>query len=109
MSGRFQVKDSNIFPLPNNGHMLHLATITYGLREFIVMTCVRGPAKGNCYIEEVVLTSVDYSKDVFANFKFIDDDSLAFDLAKFAEEQGITDMKKRTQELQDLKKLSWLA
>jgi hypothetical protein len=88
--------------------MLHLGTIEYGLREFIVMTCIQGPQKGNTYIEEVVLTNVDYTKDVFANCAFIEDDNLAFDLAKFAEETGLTDMKKRTEELGDTGRLSWI-
>ncbi len=90
--------------------MLHLGTIAYGLREFLVFTCVAQdtPFYGNTYVEEAVLTSQDFSKDVTAHCKFIEDDNLAFDLAKFAEEQGLTDMKKRTQELQDLQKLSWI-
>ena len=105
---RFSVKNSNIFRVPNNLHMLHLATIGYGFREFIVMACVSGPQQGKCYIEEVVLESKDFSKDVYANCKFIDDDNLAYDLAKFAEEKGITDMKKRTAELVDTGRLAWL-
>lgn len=90
--------------------MLHLGTIEYGLREFVVFTCIaKGtPYFGKTYIEEVVLTSQDFSKDITAHCKFIEDDSLAFDLAKFAEEQGITDMKKRTQELLETNKLGWL-
>ena len=72
------------------------------------MSCIRGPQAGKCYIEEVVLESKDFSKDVFANCKFIADDNLAFDLAKFAEEQGLTDMKKRFNELGDRGKFEWL-
>ena len=100
-----KVKDSNIFLVPNNPHMVHLATIQDGLREFIVMYCRQGPQKGKCYIEEVVLHSTDWSKDVFANLKFIEDDNLAFDLAKFVEDKGLTDIKKRTEELIDQNKL----
>ena len=92
---RFTVKSDTMFKLPNNPHLIHLATIMYGLREFIVMIC-RGPlCEGKVYIEEVVLTSVDYQKDVFANLKFIDEDNLAFDLAKFADSKGLLDMEKR--------------
>lgn len=91
---RFNVKDSNIFYLPNNTHMLHLATITYGLREFIVMICLRGPKKGNVYIEEVVLNSVNWTEDVFANCKFIADDNLANDLSEFANSKGLLDPKR---------------
>jgi hypothetical protein len=106
---RFKVKDSNLFLMPGNPHLLHLGSIAYGLREFVVMTCVDGPHKGNTYIEEVVLESKDFSKDVFASLKFIDDNNLAFDLAKFAEENGLTDMKKRAEELIDRGKTQWLA
>lgn len=102
---RFKVKDSNIFPMPGNPHMLHLATIMYGLREFVVMLWAKA---GKCYIEEVVINTVDWTSDVFANLKFIDDDNLAFDLAKFAEEKGLTDMKKRTEELIDQGKQRWI-
>lgn len=105
---RFHIKDSNIFPLPNNKHMLHLATIGYGLREFIVMTCVMGPHKGKTYIEEVVLNGTSIKDDVWANLKFIQDDNLAFDLAKYAEDTKLTDMKTRLNELGDRGKMSWL-
>ena len=105
---RFQVKDSNIFRIPNNQHLLHLATISYGLREFIVMVCIEGVHSGKCYIEEVVLNTVDYSKDVFANLKFIDDDNLAFDLAMFAQDKGLTDVKKRMNELGETNRLQWV-
>jgi len=109
----FKVKNSDIFPMPGNhprnpNKLLHLGTIGYGLREFVIMACVSGPKAGNVYIEEVVLNTVDFQKDVFANLKFIDDDNLANDLAKFAEEKGLTDMKKRAEELGDRGKLSWL-
>ena len=103
-----KVKDSNIFPLPNNSHMLHLGTIEDGFHEYIVMVCIAGPNNGKCYIEEVVLNTIDFSKDVFANLKFITDDNLAFDLAKFAEMKGLTDVKKRLAELKDSGKLGWL-
>lgn len=96
---RFKVKNSNAFLVPNNPHFLHLGTIGYGLREFIVMTCINGPHQGKTYIEELVLTNVDFTKDVFANCKFIEDDNLAFDLAKFAEEKGLTDIKNRSHEI----------
>ena len=55
--------------------MLHLGTIGYGLREFVVMLGVTGSAQSKVYIEEVMLESVDFSKDVFANCKFIADDN----------------------------------
>ncbi len=104
--GRFTIKDTNYFLLPGNSHMLHLATIGYGLREFVVMLS-RGT--NQVYIEEVVLESKDFSKDVFANFKFIADDSLAEDLAAFAEEQKVIDMKRVANTLGDMRSLQWLA
>lgn len=97
-----------MFLVPGNTHMLHLGTIAYGLREFIVMACLYGESRGKCYIEEVVLNTVDWSKDVFANCKFIDDDNLAFDLAKYAEEEGVTDMQARFEELRQQGNLQWL-
>lgn len=110
---RFKVKNSNIFPMPGNhpsnpNQLLHLGTIEYGLREFVVMACVTGPKRGNVYIEEVVLNTVDFQKDVFANLKFIEDDNLAHDLAKFAEEKKLTDMKEVSNRLGEQGKLPWL-
>lgn len=105
---RFTLKNSNVFPLPGNEHFLHLGTIGYGLREFIVMACVRGTHQGKVYIEEVVLNSVNWTDDVFANLKFVDDDNLAFDLAKFVEEKGLTDMKKLSDRLISTGRQSWL-
>ena len=89
--GRFSVKDSNMFLIPGNPHMLHVGTISYGLREFVAMLDLRTQ---RIYIEEVVLETKDFSDDVWANMKFISDDNLAFDLAKFAEDEKLTDMKK---------------
>ena len=103
-----RIKDSNLFLLPNNPHMLHLGTIQDGLREFIVMTCIRGEHKGKTYIEEVVLNTVDWTSDVFANLRFIQDDNLATDLAKFSEEKGLTDIGKRMNELGDTGRLTWI-
>lgn len=105
---RFKLKNSNIFPLPGNPHMLHLATIGYSLREFIVMLGIMGPASGKIYIEEIVLESKDFSKDVFANCKFIEDDNLANDLSEFVEEKGIRDMKKIADTIIDMGNAGWL-
>lgn len=106
---RLSLKDSSLFHLPNNPHMLHLGTISYGLREFIVMTCIRGEHVGKTFIEEVVLSSIDYSKDVFASCKFVSDDNLANDLAAFANEKGLLDIKSRMNELGEMGKLSWMS
>lgn len=87
---RLKVKNCSRFRLPgSNKHFIHLGTIEYGIREFIVFHCTAGPKAGNTYIEEVVLTSVDWTEDVFANCKFVSDDNLAQDLAAFATEQGL--------------------
>lgn len=88
---RFKLRDTNLFTLPGNSHMLHLATIDYSLREFIAMMDLRTQ---QVYIEEVVLEAKDFDKDVWANLKFIADDKLAFDLSKFLEEKKILDMKR---------------
>ena len=105
---RFKVINSNLFRIPGNTHMLHLGTIAYGLREFLVMTCIEGEHKGKTYIEEVVLNTVDWTKDVFANLKFIDEDALAYDIAKFAEEKNLTNVPERLGELIDSGKSKWI-
>ena len=92
---RFYIKNTNIFPMPGNSHLINMATIGYGLREFVAMIGVAGNAKGYAYIEEAVLTSIDYSEDVYANLKFIDDDNLAKDLADWVQEKGLLDLKER--------------
>tara|TARA_Y100000310_G_scaffold338540_1_gene428447 strand:+ start:10094 stop:10411 length:318 start_codon:yes stop_codon:yes gene_type:complete len=95
---RFNIKNKNIFPMPGNKHLMHLATIEYGLREFVVMLGTIGDTKGKAYIEEVVLNTVDFKNDVFANLKFIEDDNLANDLAQWAMEKGLLDMRERGHE-----------
>jgi hypothetical protein len=104
----FKVKDSNLYRMPGSAHLMHLATIEDGFHEYIAMVAIAGPHKGNCYIEEVVLNTVSWTDDVFANLKFIEDDNLAFDLAKFCEEKGITDVPKRLNELAETGRISWL-
>lgn len=84
--------------MPGNRHLMHMATIGYGLREFIVMVGVRSDIKGKAYIEEAVLTTVNYSEDVFANLKFIEDDNLANDIADWVMEKRLLDMKERGHE-----------
>lgn len=99
---RFIIKDTNYFDLPNNKHMLHIATIGYGLREFVVMLEKKTQ---KVYIEEVVLESKDFNKDVFANFKFIEDDNFANDIAEFCNENKLIDMKKISERLIDEQKI----
>lgn len=93
--------------MPGNQHLLHLGTIGYGLREFVVML---NPARDNdpVYIEEVVLTNVDFSTDTYASCKYISDDNLHRDLAEYAMEQKLTDIKRVVNTLIDRGKLSWL-
>lgn len=85
--------------------MIHLGTIGYGLREFIVMV---NRYNQKCYIEEVVLVSQSFKEDVTAHCKFIEDDNLANDLAAYAEENKITDLRERSNELNDMNKLTLL-
>ena len=102
-----RIINSNIFPLPGNSHMLHLGTIAMGIQEYVVMLCVKGPKRGNCYIEETVLYSMDLKDDVTAYCKFIKNDALAEDLAAFADEKGLTSMK-RIEELLATGRSSWI-
>ena len=86
-----KVINTNHFRLPGNEHMIHLASIQDSLREFILMIDTK---TSKAYIEEVVLESKDFSKDIWANLKFIEDDNLAHDLASFCEDKKLIDMKK---------------
>jgi hypothetical protein len=85
--------------------MIHLATIQYGLKEFIVMLDRRNQ---KVFIEEVVVNNINSNDDTWASFKFIQDDSLALDLAKFCEEQKIIDMKRVSDYLIDQGRIAWL-
>ena len=104
VGGNFKIKDSNLFLLPGNPHILHIATITRGMQEYIVMLDLNTQ---KMYIEEVVLETKDFTKDVWANMKFIEDDELAFDLAKFAEDKKLIDMKRIHEYLVVLKDRIW--
>ena len=101
---RFQTKNTDLFPLPGNTHMLHIATISYGLREFVLMV---DRNTGKMYIEEVVLQTVDFQKDVWANYKFIADDSLAKDIAEYCDQEGLRDMRKITERCIDMGYPEW--
>ncbi len=103
-----KLSSSNLFLLENNEHMLHLGTITQGLREFWVMLCVQGEHNGKCYIEEYVPTSISFNDDIFGHFKFIKDDELAEELARFAERKKLTDIPSRINELKELGKVHWV-
>lgn len=94
-----KIKNKNIFPIPGNPHMLHLATLSKGLREFYVMVCISGAHKGKCYIEEYVPTTVSFSDDIFGNFKFIQNDEEAKELADFCERYKLNDIGERSGEM----------
>ena len=89
-----RVINTNLFPLPGNPHMLHVCTIQDSLREYVAMLCIKGNKAGQIYIEEVVMHTVDFSKDVWAGCKFIEDDNLANELAEFCRVNNLIDMKK---------------
>jgi len=91
-----KIKDSNIFPMPGNKHLIHLATVQDGNHEYVAMLRLDTQ---QVYVEEVVLETVDFSKDVFANLKFIKDDKLAAELANFLNEKGVLDMKRIQEQL----------
>ena len=78
--------------------MIHIATIGYGLRDFVAML---DKTTQKFYIEELVFETKDLSKDIWGNFKFIQDDALAEDLAAFCEANKVLDMKRIQQVLLD--------
>jgi hypothetical protein len=103
-----KVINSNLFVLPGNPHMLHLGTIQDGMREYIAMLCMRTPPEvamtgkdisGQVYIEEAVLESKDFSKDVYGHLKFIEDQNLANEIALFAGINGLLDIAAKMDEL----------
>lgn len=96
---RIIVKDSSIEPIEGNPHMLKLAILSRGLQEFWVMLCISGVHRGKCYIEEYVSTTIDFKGDIFGNFKFVQDDELAEELTRFAEDKKLTDMGARAGEM----------
>lgn len=110
---RFYLKNTDIFPLPNGGGLLHIATIGYGLREFVVMLdpskdIQLDDDKGPLYIEEVVLNTVDWDSDVFANCKHIKDDNLFHDLAAFVKEHKLDRADRVANILIERGKIHWL-
>lgn len=94
-----KIINKDIVPIPNNPHMLRLAIVSKGLKEFHLMLCISGAHKGKCYIEEYVPTTVDYKNDIFGNFKFIENDEEAEELARFCERHKLTDLQERTGEM----------
>lgn len=105
---RFVLKDTNIFPMDSNPHMLHIATVGYGLRDFVCMLCIMGSKANNLYIEELVPTTNSSVEDIYGNFKFIDDDDLATELAMFLAMHNITSIDKIASILAETKRIGWL-
>jgi hypothetical protein len=78
----FKVLDSDVFALPGTeGRYIHLGTIQNGLREYL---CFLDRQSQKCYIEDFTGGSLN----------FIEDDTLAFELTKFCEDRGLTDLKR---------------
>lgn len=86
----FELIDSRTFGLPlSNGHLpTHLATVKWGLREFIYYRL----EDGQTYIEEIIARPTLKDGKIVAYYKFIDDDNLWQALANFLQEKGLTDM-----------------
>lgn len=79
-----KVVNSNRFYLKGTqSRFLHLATVENGSREFM---CFQDLLTQNTYIEEIT----------GGTLQFIQDDSLAFELAKFLEYSKITTISKPT-------------
>lgn len=77
----FKLGTTNVFELPGTaGRFIHIATVHNSMKEYI---CFIDTIENRCYIEDITGGSL----------KFIEDDNLAFDIAKFLEDIGITDMK----------------
>jgi hypothetical protein len=74
---RIKIADRNRYPLPNTkGQFTHLATIHYGIREFIYFV---DRVTQKSYIEEIT----------GGTLRAIDDDNLWNDLAQSLKENGL--------------------
>jgi hypothetical protein len=91
--------DKNIQLIPGNAHMLRLARLSRGLKEYWLMICIAGLHSGKCYIEEYVPTTVSFSEDIYGHFKFIQDDEEAEELARFCQEHKLSDIAERSSEM----------
>jgi len=80
MVSKFKLADTKRFPLPGtNNRVMHLATIYYGLREFVYFKDNRTQ---RVYVEEI--TGGQLHK--------INDDNLWNDLGDFLEKNGLTNI-----------------
>lgn len=50
--GSIQVRDSNQYPLDKEGKVIHIVTLTKGLREFIYIACWNGNSY-DTYLNEI--------------------------------------------------------
>lgn len=106
---KFQIKNSDIFPMPGDSRFLHLATVSYSLREFVSFVCIKGPHKGQVWIEEVVLESNSRDKSVVANLRLIDDDNLIEDIYRFLEDKKLMDIAQRMNQVIDQGNYKWIS
>ena len=81
--GDFKIASNVRINLPTdqflNGPWVHLATITRGLKEYVVL--LKNDGTSNVYLEEITATG---------HFKHIEDESLWRDLLFFATSKGLT-------------------
>ncbi len=78
----FKLIDTNRYALPGTSNrFLHLATVHYGLKEYM---CLADRQTNQVYIEEIT----------GGRLSFISDDSLAQAIADFLAEKGITSISK---------------
>jgi hypothetical protein len=85
--------------MPGNNHMWHLATVVDGLKTYVAMICLQGKKKGNVYIEELVTTTVDFTKDIYGNFRFIKDEIEALSVKSFLDSRKMLDAKDRFEQM----------
>jgi hypothetical protein len=89
---KFELIDTRSFRLPNEDGVMatHLATILWGMREFVYF---RVDSTGKTYIEEVILKPTVQDSKIVAKYQLIEDDNLWQDLAGFLAEKGLTEIK----------------
>lgn len=89
---RFELIDARTFGLPpdNGVRATHLATVKWGLREFVYF---RIDQTGQTYIEEVILRPTAHGGKITAKYQLIEDDNLWQGLAAFLTEKGLTQIR----------------
>jgi len=86
---KFELIDSQQFKLPaDNGIVAtHLATLRWGLREFVFFVI---DYTGKSYIEEVLLAPSYTNGKLTAKYGYVEDNELWQGLGNFLKEKGIT-------------------